>query len=363
MGILALGERQRVRLFVRRDPFERFVSCLVVPSARPLQHREPRARSARSSREAFGGDARRLDAAALRVGARPRPLHRPLERGRPIATTTSPRSRRGSSQATRAWTDDLRDALLEELRRGARAPSSTRATRDAFPPAYRADWVARAAVADIDRDRGARGAGELASSPLPPARGAPSGSCRCKLFSAERRSRCPTCCRRSSTWARASSTSARTRSRPRRRRAGVDLRLRRCAARRERRSSAVRERFQEAFLGVWRGELENDRLNALVLARRPERTRGHGRCARSPATCARPGIAFSDALHGAHAARPPARSPRCWSSCSARASIPTRRDAERRAAARGGDRARRSTRSRASTRTGSCAASWRSCAR
>ena len=29
MGILHLGERQRFRLFVRRDPFERFVSCLI----------------------------------------------------------------------------------------------------------------------------------------------------------------------------------------------------------------------------------------------------------------------------------------------------------------------------------------------
>ena len=29
LGILALGERQRLRLFVWRDPFDRFVSCLV----------------------------------------------------------------------------------------------------------------------------------------------------------------------------------------------------------------------------------------------------------------------------------------------------------------------------------------------
>src|SRR6185436_10708486 len=29
MGILHLGARQRFRLFVRRDPFERFLSCLI----------------------------------------------------------------------------------------------------------------------------------------------------------------------------------------------------------------------------------------------------------------------------------------------------------------------------------------------
>src|SRR4029453_371628 len=28
-GILHLGERQRFRLFARRDPFERFVTCLI----------------------------------------------------------------------------------------------------------------------------------------------------------------------------------------------------------------------------------------------------------------------------------------------------------------------------------------------
>ena len=30
--------------------------------------------------------------------------------------------------------------------------------------------------------------------------------------------------------------------------------------------SAVRDLFQDAFLGVWRGELEDDGLNGLVLA-------------------------------------------------------------------------------------------------
>ena len=29
VGILHLGDRQRFRLFVRRDPFERFLSCLI----------------------------------------------------------------------------------------------------------------------------------------------------------------------------------------------------------------------------------------------------------------------------------------------------------------------------------------------
>ena len=53
--------------------------------------------------------------------------------------------------ATRAWTDDLRDALIEEHGRGARAAELYRRYERAFPPGYRSDWVARSAVADIGR--------------------------------------------------------------------------------------------------------------------------------------------------------------------------------------------------------------------
>ena len=54
MGILGLGERQRVRLFVRRDPLDRFVECLVtIP--RDRFNTENRERVAAILLEAFGG--------------------------------------------------------------------------------------------------------------------------------------------------------------------------------------------------------------------------------------------------------------------------------------------------------------------
>ncbi len=77
MGILGLGERQRVRLFVRRDaagPLRR------VPGddpARPLQHREPRA-GRRDPARGVRRQPSRLDAAAVGVGARARAVHRAL---------------------------------------------------------------------------------------------------------------------------------------------------------------------------------------------------------------------------------------------------------------------------------------------
>ena len=59
LGILHLGERQRVRLFVRRDPYGRFVSCLVY-LPRDRFHTENRRRVQEILQEAFGGIERRL---------------------------------------------------------------------------------------------------------------------------------------------------------------------------------------------------------------------------------------------------------------------------------------------------------------
>ena len=50
--------------------------------------------------------------------------------------------------ATRSWADDLESALIHE--HGEEAGNALhRRYGDAFPTAYRADWVARSAVSDI----------------------------------------------------------------------------------------------------------------------------------------------------------------------------------------------------------------------
>jgi glutamate dehydrogenase len=68
LGILHLGERRRVRLFVRRDPFDRFLSCLVYLPARPVQHGQPPA-CAGDPRGRVRRAHRGLRDARLRVGA------------------------------------------------------------------------------------------------------------------------------------------------------------------------------------------------------------------------------------------------------------------------------------------------------
>ena len=133
-GILHLGERRRVRLFVRRDVFGRFFSCLVYL---------PRDRFNTENRRKDRGDPpggvrrrqRRLrDRVSASVLAR---LHFVVyaEPGHDPSTTSRELEARLAA-ATRDWTDDLRDALVRAARRGAGRPLFE-SYGEAFPGAYR----------------------------------------------------------------------------------------------------------------------------------------------------------------------------------------------------------------------------------
>ena len=111
LGILHLGERRRVRLFVRRDVFGRFLSCLVfIPRER--FNTENRRKIQEILQEAFGGVSTDYIDPHLRVGARPASFRR-LHRARLGARLRRGGDRGASAAATRAWTDDLRDALAD----------------------------------------------------------------------------------------------------------------------------------------------------------------------------------------------------------------------------------------------------------
>ncbi len=84
--------------------------------------------------------------------------------------------------ATRAWTDDLREALIEEHGEEQGSRLYERYAR-AFPPGYSVDWVARSAVIDINRIEQLESRGEPIMSLYRPLE-APTGIVRCKLFSA-----------------------------------------------------------------------------------------------------------------------------------------------------------------------------------
>jgi glutamate dehydrogenase len=262
MGILHLGERQRMRLFARRDMFDRFLSCLVfVP--RDRFNTENRRRIERILRRATGATSidyttRVSESVLVRlhflVYAEPGRLPRLDERE--IETLLV--------AATRSWADDLEEALNEEHGEE-RAGALFRRYRDAFPAAYCADWVPRSALADIGQIEELRPHDDLALRLYRPLE-APLGALRAKLFRAgpplalsamlplfedmgvevaDERPYEITPSERESVWIYDFGLTYRGEE---------DLQ-----------TDLVREAFQEAFIRVWSGDAESDGYNRLVL--------------------------------------------------------------------------------------------------
>lgn len=148
LGIVRLGERQRVRLFVRRDTFGRFLSCLVfVP--RDRFNTQVRQRIQVVLQKAFNGVSADYTARISEsVLAR---LHYVIY----TEPGTTPDYDVGEIEeqlveATRTWADDLLDALAEQVGEE-RGTQLAALYGDAFPAAYREDFTPRAAVLDIER--------------------------------------------------------------------------------------------------------------------------------------------------------------------------------------------------------------------
>ena len=146
MGILGLGERQRVRLFVWEDPLDRFVWCLVtIP--RDRFNTENRERVGKLLLEAFSGT--QLDWTLQLSESLLVRVHYIIRcAGIPDYEVEKIEAKLG--RATRAWTDDLRQALISELGEE-RGVKLHRRYQAAFPAAYRSDWSDGDAVQDILR--------------------------------------------------------------------------------------------------------------------------------------------------------------------------------------------------------------------
>ena len=146
LGILALGDRQRLRLFVRRDPFDRFVSCLVyVP--REAYATDLRMKFQRILMEAFAGTGADFnvllgDTALARIHfmVRTTPGQVPAFDRKEVEARLA--------AAARRWPDRLRDALIE-AEGEARGIDLYKRWSSAFPPDYRERVPAREAVGDV----------------------------------------------------------------------------------------------------------------------------------------------------------------------------------------------------------------------
>ena len=262
MGILHLGERQRVRLFVRRDPFGRFITCLVfVP--RDRFNTENRQRIEAILRETY--DATSIDYTT-------RVSESVLVRLHYLVYTDPTRVREVDTgeiearivTATRSWADDLQEALIDEYGEE-RGGALFRRYRHAFPTAYRADWVARSALADVSRIESLGETLDLGIGVYRPLE-APPGVLRAKLF-------------------KLGAPLALSDMLPLFENMGVQVADERpykvtrseggpawiydfglvYAGEGELEADGVRETFQDAFLRAWHGDVENDAYNRLVL--------------------------------------------------------------------------------------------------
>jgi len=178
MGILHLYDRQRLRLFVRRDAFERFVSCLVY-APREIYSTEMRQKWIAILVSAFNGSSPEFNVnlseavlARIHITVRTTPGEIPEYDVRELEQRLALASRR--------WTDDLKSALVEALGE-ARGLALYHQFASAFPAGYREEFSARAAVPHIEQMAALTDAQPLAMSLYRPLE-APPGTLRFQLL-------------------------------------------------------------------------------------------------------------------------------------------------------------------------------------
>jgi len=274
-GVIALAERRRLRLFLRRDPYGRFYSCLVYL---------PRDRYTTTSRlamqevllDALGGvnleySARIGESALARVHFM---VH--TDPGRTVEVDTVDLQNR-LAEAVRSWDDRMVDAVLaEQADGGHNGGLGTESANEqgqrfavAFPEAYKEDFAAADGLADFRRIEALR-PGDLDMVFYVPENAEP-GERRFKLFLAGDRI---TLSQVLPMLQRMGVVVVDERPYDLVREDGVlcwiyDFGLRIEPKILDRLNTSdldtVQTRFQEAFAAAWRGEAEVDGFNTLVL--------------------------------------------------------------------------------------------------
>jgi glutamate dehydrogenase len=178
-GILGLQERQRVALFVRRDPFGRFLSCLVYV---------PRERYGSALRQRFGTILEQAFAAKLdgftvhlddAVLAR---VHFILRAEGALPEIDLAGLEHDLAETARSWADRLGEALTAARGEAAAVPLAAR-YGNAFPSNYQERFAIAATLADIEHVELVRVGASLGLALYRPAAAEP-GTLRFKLYRA-----------------------------------------------------------------------------------------------------------------------------------------------------------------------------------
>ncbi|MFD0685269.1 NAD-glutamate dehydrogenase [Actinomadura fibrosa] len=263
LGVLRLRERRQLKLFLRKDLYGRFMSCMVY-LPRDRYTTKIRLRIQEILRLAFAGVS--VDYSANVTESMLARLHVVVrgERGRPLPDVDADELEARLAAATRSWADDLADAIVEQCGEE-RSGTLTRKFGDAFPEGYKADFPARTAVADLRRLDDLSGDADTSINLYEPY-GAQPGERRLKIY-------------------RLGEPISLSRVLPLLQNMGVevvderpyeintgegrrfwiyDLGLRYVPPA-DVPEEAIKGLFQDAFTALWRGDIENDGFNALVL--------------------------------------------------------------------------------------------------
>jgi len=146
LGVLGVGERHRLRLFTWKDPFDRFVSCLVfVP--REAFSTQLRLKFQRILLKELNGS--HIDFDVLLSGTQLARIHFNVRIApHPVPAFDRKDLERKLAAVARRWEDELREALVESEGEAA-GLALERRWAAGFPIAYRERVPARAAVHDI----------------------------------------------------------------------------------------------------------------------------------------------------------------------------------------------------------------------
>ncbi|WP_245177486.1 NAD-glutamate dehydrogenase [Geodermatophilus sp. DF01-2] len=152
LAVLYLQERRQTRLFLRRDPGDRFWSAIVY-LPRDRYTTEVRLAVQQLLLERLGGSsieytARVTESVLARLHFVVRP---PVARGGPatLPDVDVPALQDALASVVRSWTDELADAL--KARYGADGERRFARVADAFPAVYQEDFPAATAVEDLER--------------------------------------------------------------------------------------------------------------------------------------------------------------------------------------------------------------------
>jgi glutamate dehydrogenase len=263
LGILQLQERQRIALFARRDPFERFVSCLVyVP--RDRYNTDFRLRIQDILARAYKG---RFSSVYTHM------TDAPLVRLHMIVATApgtipdvdADDIERQIVEAGRSWTDQLQEVLIE-ARGEENGLTLMRRFGDAFPAGYRERFMPTLAVLDIEHIETALGRDGIAMNLYRAVEAGPQ-ELRLKLYNAGAQISLSDILPILENMGLRVLSEEPYRVKPRDSEKAVWLHdfSAVTADGRECDLGAVRRAFEEALSHVWRGDMEDDGFNRLVL--------------------------------------------------------------------------------------------------